>query len=125
MFRVRILGQRITALDHEILDDPVETRAIVESLLRQGLEVLDGFGGDVRPKLNDHVARRGADDGYFAHTCKQVGLSLAGYLMVSAGTILMLMTPWRSFGRSCGCVGVVAIFSSTSSPLISLPNAVY
>src|ERR1019366_1096957 len=43
----------------------------------------------------------------------------------SAGTILMLSTPMRLFGLSWGCVGVVAIFSSTSSPLISLPKAVY
>src|SRR5437763_1431320 len=32
----------------------------------------------------------------------------------SAGTILMLMMPWRWSGRSGGWVGVVAIFSSTS-----------
>ena len=32
----------------------------------------------------------------------------------------MLMTPCRSLGRSGGCVGVVAIFSSTSSPLDQL-----
>ena len=37
----------------------------------------------------------------------------------------MLSTPMRLSGRSCGWVGVVAIFSSTSSPLMSLPKAVY
>ena len=47
------------------------------------------------------------------------------YFTESAGTILMLSMPTRLFGRSGGCVGVVAIFSSTSSPLMSLPNAVY
>jgi len=37
----------------------------------------------------------------------------------------MLMMPMRLSGRSCGCVGVVPIFSSTSSPLINLPKVVY
>ena len=37
----------------------------------------------------------------------------------------MLMIPIRLSGRSGGWVGVVAIFSSTSSPLISFPNVVY
>ena len=37
----------------------------------------------------------------------------------------MLSTPTRVSGRSGGCVGVVAIFSKTSSPLINLPNVVY
>ena len=40
-------------------------------------------------------------------------------------TMVMLMMPMRLSGRSCGCVGVVAIFSSTSSPLINWPNVVY
>jgi len=47
------------------------------------------------------------------------------YFTESRGTMVMLMMPMRLSGRSCGCVGVVAIFSSTSSPLISLPNVVY
>src|SRR5437879_321657 len=47
------------------------------------------------------------------------------YLIESAGTILMLSTLIRFSGRSFGPVLVVAIFSSTSSPLISLPKAVY
>jgi len=51
--------------------------------------------------------------------------TMQGHFTVSRGAILILMTPMRLSGRSCGCVGVVAIFSKTSSPLISLPNAVY
>ena len=47
------------------------------------------------------------------------------HFTASSGTILMLMMPTRLSGRSCGCVGVVAIFSSTSSPLINFPNVVY
>ena len=42
----------------------------------------------------------------------------------SAATRVMLMMPMRLFGRSGGCVGPVAIFSRTSSPLISLPKVV-
>ena len=52
-------------------------------------------------------------------------LHCRNHFIVSRGTILMLMMPMRLSGRSCGCVGVVPIFSKTSSPLISLPNAVY
>ena len=47
------------------------------------------------------------------------------YFTDSAGTILTLVSVILLTGRSPGCVGVVAIFSSTSSPLMSLPNAVY
>ena len=61
----RVLGQRIAALDHEILDDPVKAGAVVESLLRERLEILDRLRGDVRPKLNDHFAFGGLDDGDF------------------------------------------------------------
>ena len=47
------------------------------------------------------------------------------YFTESRGTILMLSTFMRFTGRSPGCVAVVPIFSNTSSPLMSLPNAVY
>jgi hypothetical protein len=47
------------------------------------------------------------------------------YLIESAGTIFTLVSVILFTGRSPGCVGVVAIFSSTSSPLMSFPNAVY
>ena len=49
----------------------------------------------------------------------------AVYWTASAGTIRTLSTPMRLLGRSGAWVAAVAIFSSTSSPLINLPNAVY
>ena len=54
-----------------------------------------------------------------------VPCSILFYFTESRGTRVMLMMPMRLSGRSCGCVGVVPIFSSTSSPLINLPNVVY
>ena len=47
------------------------------------------------------------------------------YFNESAGTILILSTFIRFSGRSLGPVLVVAIFSKTSSPLISFPKVVY
>src|ERR1017187_3822580 len=64
-FAVRVFSQRITALDHEILDYPVEASSVVESLLGQGFEILHGLRGDVGPKLNDHFAFGRANDGSF------------------------------------------------------------
>src|SRR5580698_3824988 len=119
-----VLGQRIAALDHKILDDPVERGAVVKSLVGQRLEILDSFRGDICPQFNDHFAHVGFDDGNFvrAHIFLSI---LFDHLMESAGTILMLVISTRLSGRSGGWVGVVAIFSSTSSPLINLPKAVY
>lgn len=59
----------------------------------------------------------------------RVGLK-SGYLSESFATILMLFTSTRSCGLLFSpppprAVGVLAIFSSTSSPRMSVPNAVY
>src|SRR5665213_1475289 len=59
------------------------------------------------------------------HQSAKVRDRLMSHFTESAGTIFTLVTPMRLTGRSPGCVGVVAIFSRTSSPLMSLPNAVY
>src|SRR5882672_10271350 len=64
-------------------------------------------------------------NGYAAGVRLEPHTMVQAYFTESAGTILMLSTPTRLFGRSGGCVGVVAIFSSTSSPLINFPKAVY
>ena len=57
-----VLGQRIAALNHEALDDAVETGAVVKTLVRQFLEILDVAGRDVRPEFEDHFALGGFDD---------------------------------------------------------------
>ena len=62
---------------------------------------------------------------YRTHTTRSSAGCADCYFTESAGTILMLSTFIRFSGRSPGSVFVVAIFSSTSSPLISLPKAVY
>src|SRR5690348_16421388 len=61
LFR-RIFRIRIAALNHEILDDPMENRAVIEALARQLLEVSDGVWRSVSPKLNDHIAFAGFYD---------------------------------------------------------------
>ena len=53
----------VTALDHEILDDAVEDEAIIIALFGQGYEVLDGFGGNLRVKLDGNIAHVGVHDG--------------------------------------------------------------
>ena len=63
---LRILGERIAALDHETLDDAMKAGAVVKALFRQFLEILDVSGRDVRPEFDDHVAFGGFDDGNFA-----------------------------------------------------------
>src|SRR5215831_11286411 len=59
MFGFRILGKRVSPLNHEALDDPVKAGAVIEAFFGQGLEILDGFGRHVRPKLEHHFAFRG------------------------------------------------------------------
>src|ERR1039458_1639769 len=62
-FLGRIFSEWVPALNHETLDHPVEASAVVESLLRQRLEILHRLWGGVRPKLNDHFAFRRLDYG--------------------------------------------------------------
>ena len=79
-----VLGQRIAALDHETLDDPMERGAIVEALLGQGFEILDGLRGHIRPELDDHVAGNGLDDGDLVG-----GVAHWGFFFVSFGGSLV------------------------------------
>src|SRR5436190_23910918 len=65
-FLARVFGQRVAALDHEILDYPVEARAVIETFLRQGFKILHRFGSDIGPKLHDHVAFVGLDNRNFS-----------------------------------------------------------
>src|SRR5436305_11657812 len=69
IFAVWILGQGIAPLNHEALDDPVKSRAIVESFFGEGLEILDRFRRYVRPELHDHVACTGVDNRHFVVGC--------------------------------------------------------
>ena len=41
---------RITALNHEVLDNAVENNAVIEMFLDQADEVVDGFGSNIRIK---------------------------------------------------------------------------
>jgi len=99
----------------------VELRRHVGGLLRRTTQSRQGLGegGEVRghcengaEAANRFRAGMGRDRSYFT---------------LSAGTILMLSTAMRLAGADPWGppVGVVAIFSSTSSPLISLPKPVY
>jgi hypothetical protein len=71
-----VLGQRIATLDHEALDNAVETSAVVKALERQLLEILDVAGRDVWPEFKDHFAGTGGKNGNFTH--KLFGLELFG-----------------------------------------------
>src|SRR5437016_1750563 len=51
----------IATLDHEVFDDSVENRPIVETLSRQFLEILDRVWRSISPKLHHHFAFVGFD----------------------------------------------------------------
>src|SRR5579885_2150216 len=53
---------RIAALHHEVRHDAMKRQAVVESLLDQGLEVIDRLGSDLRIKLDHKGAAFGLDD---------------------------------------------------------------
>ena len=61
----RIFRIRIAALDHESFDDPVENRAVIKSLARQFLEILDRLWRGIRPKLHHHIAFARLYHGHF------------------------------------------------------------
>ena len=65
VFARRIFRERIATLDHETFDDPMKSRAIIESLLRQLLEVFDCLRRYIGPKLQDHFTGAGLDHGHF------------------------------------------------------------
>src|SRR5581483_6286705 len=67
VLRARVFRERIAALDHEALHDAVKSSPVVESLVGEGFEVLDGFGRNVGPEFHDHFARGRFDDSNFAH----------------------------------------------------------
>ncbi len=115
-----VLRERIATLNHESFDDPMKARPIVESLLGERLEVFHVARSNVRPEFQNHLAFGRFDDSRFAH--KKIAET---YFTESPGTILMLSMFMRLTGRSGPSVGVVAIFSKTSSPLMSLPKTVY
>ena len=71
------------------------------------------------------TCRQSGESGDKSPHSKSASQSEVSYFTESRGTILMLSTFMRFTGRSPGCVAVVPIFSNTSSPLMSLPNAVY
>src|SRR5437773_9298328 len=58
LFR-RVLRIWIAALDHEAFDDPVENRAVIETLARQFLEIVDRVWCGIGPKLYNHIAFAG------------------------------------------------------------------
>jgi len=61
----RIFRIRITALDHEPLDNTVKGGAVIKAFPCQFLEILHGLGSDFRPKFRDHLAGAGFQYGDF------------------------------------------------------------
>src|SRR6186997_1313362 len=108
-----VLRERITALNHEAFDDTVKASPVIKAFLGELLEILHVTGRHVGPQFQNHDAFRSFDYGRFAHE------NLRVYFTESAGTSLMLSMFTRLTGRSDASVGVVAIFSRTSSPLMS------
>ena len=63
MFLAGVLGERVPALNHEVLNDPVKTGAVIKTFLGEFLKILDVFRGDVRIKFHHHDAQAGRDHG--------------------------------------------------------------
>ena len=55
----------ITTLDHKVVDDPVEGKAVVIAFLSMGNEVFYRFRGLILEEANGNVAHIGVDDGNF------------------------------------------------------------
>src|SRR5690348_6268308 len=62
-----VLGVRIAALDHEILDDAMETSAVIKALFGEFFEILHVARRDVRPEFENHITGAGIENGNFAH----------------------------------------------------------
>jgi hypothetical protein len=62
-----IFCQWIAALDHETLDDSVETRAVVKAGLGKFDEIIDVLGCDFWPEFEGHFTLGSFDDSCFAH----------------------------------------------------------
>ena len=50
-FLARILGERVAALDHETLHNPVKAGAVIKRIVGEFLEILHCFRGCLGPKL--------------------------------------------------------------------------
>ena len=109
-----LLCVRASALDHESLDDPVESRPIVETLFGESLEVLNRFGGDVRPEGHRHFTEGRLEDGLFA------GLFVLAHL----NWVSISSQKWWMRKRCASCAEaplVPAISSSTVAAPFALP----
>ena len=60
----RFLVIRIAALNHKTLDDAMKTSAVIKTGLGKLLEILDGLGRGIRPKLDNHFACAGFNHGH-------------------------------------------------------------
>ena len=60
-----LAGVGAAALNHEALDDAVKRGAVVEFLVREFLEVFDGFWSDVGPEGDRHFTVGSLEDGVF------------------------------------------------------------
>src|SRR3977135_4201521 len=64
-FLAFVFRERIAALNHETLDDAMERGAVIESRLRQLLEILDRLRSHVGPELGHHFSFAGFNHGNF------------------------------------------------------------
>src|SRR5690606_899637 len=54
-------GLEAAALDHEVADDAMEDRAVIEAFFDVGKKIVDGLGCFFGVKLDDHVAHAGLE----------------------------------------------------------------
>ena len=53
---IGVLGEWVAALDHETLDDTVETGAVVKGFVGEFLKILHVTGRGLRPEFDHHLA---------------------------------------------------------------------
>lgn len=99
----------------------MELKGHFPALVRRASKPLQ-HGGDGVDGVGFHGRKNG---GQVVPDRRQESRKTGAYFTVSRSTIFTLSTPWRVAGRSWNPVLVVANFSNTSSPLMSLPKAVY
>ena len=87
-------ARRVAALEHEVGDDAVENRAVVEVVVREEDEVVNGLGRVGRVELDLDVALGGGDRGLVA----LARVDLHG----GRGVVLLHGVGWRGRGEASG-----------------------
>src|SRR6266480_280307 len=108
------LGNRVTALNHEVGDHAVELGAVVESRVRELLEVGDGGRHLVGEQFHVDGALRGLENGLFVrhhHSRERFSSTCATVFMPTITTDTASLSSTK---RSASCAGVTPAWAARS-----------